>query len=273
VEHFRTKNFWPYCRSYSRNITDSSGTELTVHLGGKTRKISDYADSSPEELQHLLLGVDRITDSHHWRHGDPAIEPITRIASDVWLPKPEVTPLMSAAGHNDVDRLKSFIKAEADVSKTDASGWSALMYAAIASSDFPVQALLEAGADPNQSSPRGDTPLMVSAAFGYWGDKLIKAGARPNAQNSAGQTALMFLASRDDVDAIDEALRSGADASLRDKKGRTALDYLELASCGKSPLYDPVENGMFSYSKCTAFPTENLQKARNLLRASIRKKK
>jgi TonB family protein len=273
LEKFRTTDFWSYCRSYSRNITDSSGTEITVQLGGKMRKISDYADSSPEELQDLLLEVDRVVDTHRWRHGDPTLEPISRIASDAWLPKPGVTPLMIAAGRNDQDRLKVLIKAGADVSKADASGWSALMYAAFVSSDLPVQLLLKAGADPNQSSMRDDTPLMVSTAFGYWDDELVKAGAKPNAQNSDGQTALMFLASRGDVDAIGEALQAGADASLRDKRGRTALDYLKLARCGKSPLFDPVEDGMFSYSKCTAFPLKDLRKVQKLLRDAVRKKK
>jgi len=273
LERFRTKDFWSYCGSYGRNVTDSSGTEITVRLGGKTRKISDYAESSPSELQELLLEVDRVADSHRWRHGDPIREPISRIANDAWLPKPGVTPLMIAAGRNDPERLKALINAGADVSKTDSSGWSALMYAAFASSDIPVQLLLKAGADPNQSSPHGDTPLMVSAAFGNWDDVLVKAGAWPNAQNSAGQTTLMFLASRGEVDAIDEALRAGADASLKDKKGRTALDYLELASCGKSPLYDPVEDGVFTFTKCTAFHDEDLKRARKLLGDALRKKR
>ncbi|MGD0346543.1 MAG: TonB family protein [Terracidiphilus sp.] len=273
LEWFRTKDFWSYCGSYSRNITDSSGTEITVRLGGKTRKISDYAESGPSELQDLLMEVDRVSDSHRWRHGDPAREPISRIANDAWLPKPGVTPLMIAAGRNDPERLKALINAGADVSSADSSGWSALMYAAFVYSDVPVQLLLKAGADPNQSSPRGDTPLMVSAAFGSWDDVLVKAGARLNAQNSAGQTALMFLASRGEVDAIDEALRAGTDASLKDKKGRTALDYLELASCGKNPLYDPVEDWMaVGDTKCTAFPADDLRKARRLLNDALRKK-
>jgi hypothetical protein len=71
LEKFRTKDFWSYCRSYWRNITDSSGTEITVELGGKTRKISDYAGSSPKELQDLLGEIDRVADLQHWRHQIP----------------------------------------------------------------------------------------------------------------------------------------------------------------------------------------------------------
>jgi TonB family protein len=272
LEKFRTKEFWSYCGNYSRNITDSSGTEITVRLGGKTRTISDYADSSPDELQQLLLDVDRIADSHRWRHGDPAKEPITRIAEDTYLPKPGVTPMMLAAARKEVDKLKALIDTGGNVNETDASGWSVLMYAARSSSSFPVQMLLKAGADPNQSSPHGDTPLMVSCLDGLWDDDLVKAGANVNAQNRDGQTALMMLATRDEVDEIRDALNAGSDASLKDKKGRTALDYLRLASCGKSPLYDPVTDDISGFRKCTAFPEDELRAAEKLLEDALRQK-
>jgi hypothetical protein len=272
LEKFRTKEFWSYCGNYSRNITDSSGTGITVRLGGKTHNISDYAESSPEALQELLLDVDRTADSHRWRHGDPAKEPITRIAEDVYLPKPGVTPMMLAAARNEMDKLKVLIDAGVNVNETDASGWSVLMYAARSSSSFPVQMLLKAGANPNQSSPHGDTPLMVSCLDRSWDDDLVNAGANVNAQNKDGQTALMMLAARDEVDEIRDALKAGADVSLKDKQGRTALDYLKLASCGKSPFYDSVTDGIYGYSKCTAFHADDLQKAKKLLEDALRHK-
>ena len=243
LEKFRTMEFWSYCGDYSRSITDMSGSSVTVRLGGKTRTINDYAESGPKALQELLLDVDRTVDSHYWRHGEPTREPITRIDSDCYLPKPGVTPLMISAGWNDTDRLKLLINAGADVKRVDSSGWTALMYASSASSAFPVQVLLKAGADPNQSSPRGDTPLMVSALSGIWNDVLARAGARLNARNKDGQTALMILAERGDPDSIGEALKAGADATLRDAKGRTALDYLRLASCGNVRPSIPSNNG------------------------------
>jgi hypothetical protein len=273
LEKFRTKEFWSYCGNYSRNITDSSGTEITVKLGGRTRTISDYAESSPEALQDLLLDVDRTADSHRWRHGDPTKEPITRIAEDAYLPKPGVTPMMLAAARKEMDKLKVLIDAGGNVNETDASGWSVLMYAANSSSSIPVQMLLKAGANPNQSSPHGDTPLMVSCLDGSWDDDLVNAGANVNAQNKDGQTALMMLAARDEVDEIRDALKAGADVSLKDKKGRTALDYLRLASCGKSPLYDPVTDGIYGFSKCTAFPADDLRAAEKLLEDAAHKKK
>lgn len=276
LERFRTKEFWSYCGEYSRNVTDSSGTEITVMLGGRTRTISDYAESSPEALQELLLAVDRTADSHRWRHGDPCKEPITRIDNDAYLPKPGVTPLMLAAARDEVDKdkLTMLIAAGGNLKLTDASGWSALMYASSSSSSIPVQMLLKAGADPNQSSPHGDTPLMVNALSGYWNNDLVKAGANVNAQNKDGQTALMILVTRDEVDEIRDALQSGANASIKDNKGRTALDYLRLASCGKNPIADPIKEWMIiGYRKCTAFQREELYKAEKLLKDSTHEKK
>lgn len=265
IEQFRTKEFWSYCRGYSRTITDMSGTETNVTIGGKTRKIDDYAESGPQSLQDLLLAIDRASDSHQWRHGDPASEPITRIDRDLYLPKLGQTSLMLAAGRNETDRLKAFIDTGVDLNAADLSGWTALMYATCADSSAPVQILLRSGADPNQTSPHGDTALMASAANGSWDDDLVKAGAKVNSQNSDGQTALMFLASRDETDEIRSALKAGANPSLIDKIGRTALDYLKLANCGKSPLRDPVIDGRVSYTKCTAFDHDDFRAAEKLL--------
>lgn len=155
LERFRSRDFWSYCRDYSRSVTDMSGSSVTVSLGGKIRKVSDYADSSPQALRDLLLDVDRVADSHQWRHGNPPGEPITRIARDAYLPKPGVTPLIQAAAWNKVDRLKALIAAGADLKETDASGWSALMYAAADSHSDALEVLLKAGADPNQTLRMG----------------------------------------------------------------------------------------------------------------------
>jgi hypothetical protein len=271
LEKFRTKEFWSYCGDYTDNGLDGSSTSITVKLGGRTRTISDHDESGPNPLQELLLDIDRTADSHRWRHGNPKSEPITRLRDDAYLPKPGVTPLMLATADKDANKLRGLIADGADVKQTDASGWTALMYGG--RNSFSTQILLKAGADPNQSSPHGDTPLMVSCLSGDWDDDLVEAGANVNAQNQDGQTALMFLAARDEVDAIRDALRAGASASLKDAKGRTALDYLKLASCGKSPLYDRVTDGRYGYTKCTAFDKDDRQAAEKLLKDAENMKK
>jgi hypothetical protein len=46
----------------------------------------------------------------------------------------------------------------------------------------------------------------------------------------------MILAAQGEADEVRDALRAGADANLKDTRGRTALDYLRLANCGKNPV-------------------------------------
>jgi hypothetical protein len=93
-----------------------------------------------------------------------------------------------------------------------------------------------------------------------------------NAQNKAGQTALMMLATRAEPDELSAALKDGADPRLKDHQGRTALDYLRLASCGKSPFRDPAHETILGYSKCNALDPDEVKKSRALLRAAMRRR-
>jgi hypothetical protein len=112
------------------------------------------------------------------------------------------------------------------------------MYAETTTSSDSVSLLLKAGANPNHKSFKGDTPLMVSAMSQLFDGDLAEAGANVNAANSDGTTVLMILAAKGEGDEVRDALKAGADASLRDNNGRTALDYLYLANCGKNPLHE-----------------------------------
>ena len=152
---------------------------------------------------------------------------------------PGTTPLMYAAGQSQTDKVKRLLHNGAAVVDTDAKGWIALMYAAATNSDDSINILLAKGANPNQASLLGNSPLMLAASGGYARDsigRLLGAGANINAQNNAGTTLLMILAAKAVSDAVDGALDDGADPMFRDKMNRTALDYLHLANCGKSPI-------------------------------------
>jgi ankyrin repeat protein len=194
------------------------------------------------------------------------------LRSEGYLPKPGLTPFIKAAIWNKSGQLKEMIDAGADLGQVDASGWNALMYAAYNSDSSAMKVLLKAGADPNQTSPHGDTPLIASAVGRSWGDDLVRAGARVNAQNKDGQTALMLLAAIDEVDAIRDALKAGSNPKLKDSKGRTALDYLRLATCRKSPIADPVENWDAEGAKCDAFDPEDVRAVAKLLRNPLQLK-
>ena len=273
LDQFRSSKFWSLCASYSKPITDSATTTTRVSMNGQTKTVSNYADSAPQWVEEMEFKIDDAAETHRWRHGDPNMEPLSRIGSEAYYGKPGLTPLMRAASWKQEEKMKQILAEGADVSARDSSGWTALMYAAAVASDHPVKILLEAGADPNAASSRGSTALMASAFTGLLDEQLLKAGAKINAQDADGVTTLMILSSRGEAQEIAEALKAGADPNLKDKRGRTALDYLRLANCGKSPLRDPVQEWMvIEYRKCNAINEEDFKAAERLLLSAKRGK-
>jgi TonB family protein len=271
IDLFRTADVWSLCRSYSQSITDSSAAEITISLGGQIKRVHDYAESSPPWFRDLQLAVDAAADTHLWRHGDSRDEPLGNILADTYLPKPGVTPLMKAAARGDGDALRTLLTDGADVTAVDASGWTALMYgAANWTPSNAVEILLAAGADPNHASLIGDTALMAFALTGHFEEDLAKAGARVNSQNHEGVTTLMILATHADPEEIQTALRAGANGSLKDAQGRTALDYLEAANCYRSPIRGREEFLDAGERSCTAFERDDYRASRKLLRTALR---
>jgi ankyrin repeat protein len=171
---------------------------------------------------------------------------------------------MRAAIRNDVKQMQLLIEQGTNLTESDSSGWTALMYAAASGHSEPVQMLLRAGADPNQASPRGDTALMASAFRRAIDEDLVRAGANINAQNRDGVTVLMILAGQGEIDEVDAALKAGADPSLKDTQHQSALDYLRAADCGKSQIRDKVLTWMSSEG-CGQFDEDEFRKGVQLL--------
>jgi ankyrin repeat protein len=205
---------------------------IEVQVGGRSKKVWNYAESAPEFEESLEDAVDDAANTHAWRHGDPRTEPLSNIDQDAYMPKPGVTPLMKAAARADVGTIKKLLKSGTDVDATDSSGWTALLYAAVSLHSEPVELLLASGANPNHNSFSGDTPLMAAAISRSFNVDLARSGADINAKNSSGITASMILAAEGEGDEVEGALKTGADPCLKDAHGRTALDYLRLANCG-----------------------------------------
>lgn len=101
-----------------------------------------------------------------------------------------------------------------------------------ASSAAAVRALLAAGADVNAADATGRTALMYAARMYHdsrleMTRELIAAGADVNAADAEGQTALMLVAQTNSVKTITALLDAGAKASVnaKDRKGKAALSY------------------------------------------------
>ena len=97
-------------------------------------------------------------------------------------------------------------------------GQSALNAAAQGLSKGAVECLLRAGADPNHAGKDGNTPLIDAARESY--------------SNPSSAAAILSM-----------LMHHGADAHLRDKKGRSAADYVGHRSELRRALYRADRSG------------------------------
>jgi ankyrin repeat protein len=101
------------------------------------------------------------------------------------------SPLMLAALGGYEQICQRLIARQADVNKP---GWTALHYAATGGHVAIIQMLLDAHAYIDAASPNGSTPLMMAARYGTVDavKRLLNAGADPTLKNDLGLTAVDF---------------------------------------------------------------------------------
>ena len=127
-----------------------------------------------------------------------------------------------------------------------ANEWTMLYFVTKAGSVEGAALLLENGADPNLVSG-GNSPL-VSATINARrsGDDelmrlLLSGGADPNTnRDPEGRTALHHAADEGSLNEIALLLENGADPSLKDGKGDTALDAAKAALAREGRSYDRI---------------------------------
>ncbi|QIL43670.1 ankyrin repeat domain-containing protein [Acidovorax sp. HDW3] len=115
------------------------------------------------------------------------------------------TALMLAAIKGQLDAARALLARDADVNQT---GWTPLHYAASCITGQGVEMvrlLLEESAYIDAGSPNGSTPLMLAAQYGSEdvAQLLLAEGADPSIKNQRGLTAVQF------------AQRAGRDALAR----------------------------------------------------------
>jgi len=268
LERFRTPAVWGLCGDYDQpGLMDGGSSSFKVRLGGRDKSVGEYGDVAPPIFREVEDAVDAAANTHQWRHGDPRTESVIEISYED-LPKPGKTRLMDAAYSGDEAAFQAALASGDKVTDVDVSGWTPLMYSVGVYGASGTIEILKAGADINARSKRGETALMAAAATGMADEDLIHAGADVSAANDVGMTALMLLAQRGDPDEIATMLKAGADARRKDAMGRTALDYLDAANCGRPIVArrDPpgIMEGILGYSRCNALQ-DDYKKSKQLL--------
>lgn len=108
-----------------------------------------------------------------------------------WRSAKDESPLMIAAFKGHKDLVRKLIARDADVNKT---GWTPLHYAATKGQLEVMQILLDEHAYIDAESPNKTTPLMMAAKYGTLDavKLLLEAGADPTLRNELGLTAIDF---------------------------------------------------------------------------------
>lgn len=139
-------------------------------------------------------------------------------------------PLLAAAARGQWLVVDALLEAGLDPDQVDRSGQTALMKAAAGGHEKAVASLLRLGAAPDLADRIGWTALMHAAAHPSSGSvtairDLARSGAALDRRAGPnGKTPLMIAAEKGNELATDELLRSGALADLK-SGGKTALDW------------------------------------------------
>ena len=115
------------------------------------------------------------------------------------------SPLMMASMRGELKLAEVLIAKDADVNKT---GWTPLHYAASSTQGDQlavVKLLLENSAYIDAASPNGSTPLMMAAMYGNTSTLklLLDEGADPTLKNQLGLTAVDFAQRADRKEMVD----------------------------------------------------------------------
>jgi ankyrin repeat protein len=175
------------------------------------------------------------------------------------LPHGNWTPLMYAGRDGGIDAARALVKAGAEINATDPDGTTALILAIMNSHYDTANAILEAGADPNITDKAGMAALYAAVDMSSLGEvygmpgrkvhdtltptdlisRLIAKGSVVDAkltsaslqrnhtpgepQLGAGTTPLMRAARNGDYAAMKILLAAGADPTIKQPRGTTAL--------------------------------------------------
>jgi ankyrin repeat protein len=142
----------------------------------------------------------------------------------------------------EIPPLRRFLMGLGDLSWVDFTGQTPFLRAALSGDVTVMKLLLEHGADPNIQTLAGSTALMAASGINWMGgqtfteskDSLMEAvkicldhGADVNAENTMGLRAIFGAVNRGSDDIVQLLVDKGARIDLKDKEGRTLMNWAE----------------------------------------------
>eukprot|EP01006_Ploeotia_vitrea_P020976 TRINITY_DN53305_c0_g1_i1.p1 TRINITY_DN53305_c0_g1~~TRINITY_DN53305_c0_g1_i1.p1 ORF type:complete len:707 (-),score=66.43 TRINITY_DN53305_c0_g1_i1:85-2205(-) len=137
------------------------------------------------------------------------------------------TQTQLACIHGDVTLLETLLELGESVHQEDMEGNSLLHLAALNERRNVVETLLGRHCNLESSNALGLTPVWVCMMAAKWEEAafLVAKGATPNTCNSSGMPLLHFAVTNGNHEMVLKALEFGADPTIKDVNGNTALHW------------------------------------------------
>ncbi len=151
--------------------------------------------------------------------------------------------LRGAAGDEKLGEVERLLDKGTSPNVPDHNGRTAVNHAAVRANAAILEALLEAGGDPDAQDALGSTPLHLAADFPYVESDsqlsvrtLLSYGADPDLADREGRTPLHLVAEKHkQATSVRDLVSSGADVNATDRRGDTPLHY----AIGRSSKFSP----------------------------------
>ena len=219
-------------------VTDQTTRIVYAKIGDLEKTVTDYV-GAPQELENLEKEIDAVAGSDRWVWVDREViqelldngldpgsdEARKYLQQACWLDRPEVVEALVKAGVDVNGPVHGTVPLQA------------------ATSGKVVHLLLNAGASVKVSNSSHVsyfvTPLQQAIRLGDLESvsALLDAGANPNETDEYGETAVMMAVSGKSPEKLALLLSRGAEVNRRDKDGHTALHYMPQSDFCKDALF------------------------------------
>jgi ankyrin repeat protein len=142
------------------------------------------------------------------------------------------TGLYHACHSNKIEIVKLLLRYKnTDINKADEFDVTPLRIACVYAKSTIVKLLMDAGADPNiQDIQRGKTALIRAIEYknkDCFDILLSYSNIKIDLQDYYGNTALIYAIMSNEEELIDKIIQYGADITLKNKEGKSAIDYVK----------------------------------------------